>query len=126
MRGVAAELSAIGNLRSLGQRLEEDILALERALDWILANGRERLGAVLAGAVPFLHLLGTVCGSWQMGRVALAATRPARADAWDAGYLLGLVELARFHAHALGVQAPALAAAIVGAGETANAFALEL
>ena len=126
MRGVAAELSAIGNLRSLGQRLEEDILALERALDWILANGRERLGAVLAGAVPFLHLLGTVCGSWQMGRVALAATRPARADAWDAGYLNGLVELARFHAHALGVQAPALAAAIVGAGETANAFALEL
>jgi hypothetical protein len=126
MRGVAAELSATGNLCSLGQRLEEDILALERALDWILANGRERLGAVLAGAVPFLHLLGTVCGSWQMGRVALAATRPARADAWDAGYLNGLVELARFHAHALGVQAPALAAAIVGAGETANAFALEL
>ena len=49
-----------------------------------------------------------------------------RADAWGAGYLEELVELARFQAHALGVQAPALAAAIVGAGETANAFALEL
>jgi acyl-CoA dehydrogenase len=126
MRGVAAELSAVDDLRSLGQRLEEDIAALEQALDWILANGRERLAAVLAGAVPFLHLLGTVCGSWQLGRVALAATRPARPEAWDADYLRGLVEVSRFYAHGLGVQAPALAAAIVGAGETATAFALEL
>jgi hypothetical protein len=38
----------------------------------------------------------------------------------------GLVELARFNAHALGTQAAAHAASIVGAGETAAAFALEL
>ena len=126
MRGVAVELSAVDDLRSLGRRLVEDIAALEQALDWILANGRERLAAVLAGAVPFLHLLGTVCGSWQLGCVALAATRPARPEAWDADYLRGLVEVSRFYAHGLGVQAPALAAAIVGAGETAQAFALEL
>jgi acyl-CoA dehydrogenase len=126
MRGVAAELSAVDDLLSLGRRLEEDIAALEQALDWMLANGRERLAAVLAGAVPFLHLLGTVCGSWQLGRVALAATRPIRPETWDADYLRGLVEVSRFYAHGLGVQAPALAAAIVGAGETATAFALEL
>ena len=126
MRSVATELQAVETLRSVGHRLAADVTALESALEWILANGRERMGAVLAGAVPFLHLLGTVCGSWQLGRTALAATRPARADAWDADYLAGLVELARFHAHALGVQAPALAASIVGAGETANAFAMEL
>jgi acyl-CoA dehydrogenase len=126
MRGVAVELSAVDDLRSLGRRLVEDIAALEQALDWILANGRERLAAVLAGAVPFLHLLGTVCGSWQLGCVALAATRPARPEAWDGDYLRGLVEVSRFYAHGLGVQAPALAAAIVGAGETAQAFALEL
>jgi acyl-CoA dehydrogenase len=126
MRGVAVELSAVDDLRSLGRRHVEDIAALEQALDWILANGRERLAAVLAGAVPFLHLLGTVCGSWQLGCVALAATRPARPEAWDGDYLRGLVEVSRFYAHGLGVQAPALAAAIVGAGETAQAFALEL
>jgi alkylation response protein AidB-like acyl-CoA dehydrogenase len=39
------------------------------------------LAAVLAGAVPFLHLLGTVCGSWQLARVALAASKPAKAEA---------------------------------------------
>jgi len=125
MRGVVAELAASDGMQSLATRLEEDIAALERALDWILANGRDRLAAVLAGAVPFLHLLGTVCGSWQLARVALAAAKPASQDAYGADYLRGLQELARFHAHALAVQAPALAAAIVGAGETAAAFARE-
>ncbi len=118
MRGVAAELAVAEGMQSMAVRLDEDIAALERALDWILANGRDRLAAVLAGAVPFLHLLGTVCGSWQLARVALAAARPADGNSYDADYLRGLVELARFHAHALAVQAPALAAAIVGAGDT--------
>jgi len=118
MRGVAARLAASEDLQSLAGRLEEDVAALESALDWILANGRDRLAAVLAGAVPFLHLLGVVCGSWQLARVALAATRPAQADAYGKDYLRGLVEIARFHAHALGVQAPALAAAIAGGGAT--------
>jgi len=81
---------------------------------------------LLAGAVPFLHLLGSVCGSWQLARVALAAARPTKAEAYGADYLRGLIELARFHAHALAVQAPALAAAIVGAGETAAAFARDI
>ncbi|MBI5792074.1 MAG: acyl-CoA dehydrogenase [Rhodocyclales bacterium] len=126
MRGIAAELAATASLGAMSVRLEEDIAALERALDWILANGKDHLAAVLAGAVPFLHLLGTVCGGWQLARVALAATNPATAERHAPDYLRGLVELAQFHAHALGVQAPALAAAIVGAGDTVSAseFAL--
>ncbi|MBI5899767.1 MAG: acyl-CoA dehydrogenase [Rhodocyclales bacterium] len=124
MRGVAAELAAAEGMQAMAARLDEDIAALERTLDWILANGRERMGAVLAGAVPFLHLLGTVCGGWQMARVALAVLKTG-GDYGD-GYKAALVELARFYLHGVGVQAQAHAAAIVGAGETAQAFALEL
>ena len=126
MRGVAADLAAVPDLVSLAGRLEEDVAALERALDWILANGKDSLASVLAGAVPFLHLLGTVCGSWQLARVALAASKPAKAEDFGADYLRGLVELARFQAHALGVQAIALSAAITGGGATvaASEFAL--
>ena len=126
IRSVATRLRDHSDLASLGLRLEDDLAALEHALDWILANGRDNMAQVLAGAVPFLHLLGSVCGSWQLGRTALAASAPARAGAWSSDYLGGLVELARFYAHAHGVQAGALAATIVGAGETAGAFALEL
>ena len=124
MRGVVAELNAADGMQALAVRLAEDIAALESALDWILANGRDRLAEVLAGAVPFLHLLGLVCGSWQLARVALAATNPSDREIYSSDYLRSLVELARFHAHALSVQAPALAAAIIGAGETAAAFEL--
>ena len=124
MRGVVAELNAADGMQALAVRLAEDIAALESALDWILATGRDRLAGVLAGAVPFLHLLGLVCGSWQLARVALAATNPSDREIYSSDYLRSLVELARFHAHALSVQAPALAAAIIGAGETAAAFEL--
>jgi acyl-CoA dehydrogenase len=117
MRGIVAELAVTEGLQSLAVRLEDDVAALERALDWILANGKEHLAAVLAGAVPFLHLLGTVCGSWQMARAALAAAKPAGAGGYSPDYLRGLIELAHFHAHALGVQALALSAAITGAGD---------
>ena len=121
MRGVAAELEAAGDLASLAGRFSEDIAALEEALNWCLANGRDKLDAVLAGAVPFLHLLGTVCGSWQMARVALRAVQVQEANRYGKDYLRGLVELARFYFHALAVQTPALKASIVGAGEMASA-----
>lgn len=125
MRLVVSELDSVETLTGLAQRFGEDIAALEEALDWCLANGRDKLEAVLAGAVPFLHLLGTVCGSWQMARIALRAVQPSAAQAYGADYPRGLVEIARFYIHALAVQAPALKAAIVGAGETAMArFAL--
>ncbi|MCF8200183.1 MAG: acyl-CoA dehydrogenase [Sulfuritalea sp.] len=118
IRDTVEQLAKADGLQPMATRLEEDVAALERALEWILANGRDHLAAVLAGAVPFLHLLGSVCGSWQLARVALAANKPASRDAYGADYVSGLIELARFYAHALAVQAPALAAAIVGAGET--------
>jgi acyl-CoA dehydrogenase len=125
MRLVAAELDSVRTLVSLARRFNEDIAALEQALDWCLANGRDKLEAVLAGAVPFLHLLGTVCGSWQMARIALRAVQSPSTQNYGADYLRGLVEVAQFYSHALAVQAPALTAAIVGAGETAMAeFAL--
>lgn len=121
MRAVAGALLATEDLQPLASRLEQDVAALESALDWIIANGKARLDAVLIGAVPFLHLLGSVCGSWQLARVALAAAKPANRDTYSPDYLRGLIELARFHALALAVHAPALAKAIVGAGETAAA-----
>jgi 3-(methylthio)propanoyl-CoA dehydrogenase len=124
MRGVCGELDAAEELKPLAVRFGEDIAALERALDWVLASGRDGMAAVLLGAVPFLHLLGGVCASWQLGRTALAARRQLGQARYGDDYLRGLIELAGFHAHALAVQAPALSAAIVGAGGTASPRAL--
>ena len=123
MRGVAGDLNG-GGLADLGARLTEDVAALERAVDWVLANGKAQLGAVMLGAVPFLHLFGGVCASWQLGRTALAARAQLGAGRYGDDYLHGLVELAHFYAHALAVQAPALSAAVTGAGGGATRRAL--
>jgi acyl-CoA dehydrogenase len=117
MRADAGRLIADATLRDIGTRLNVHLDALERALEWMLSNGRERLGAVLAGAVPFLHLLGLVCGHWQLGRVALASH--AATARYAADYLRGLREVAGFFAATLAVQAPALATAIAAADAAA-------
>jgi acyl-CoA dehydrogenase len=113
IRGGIAPLEQAG-LTLLARRLAEDVAALERALDWVLANGKDRLGAVLGVAVPFLHLLGSVCGSWQMGRVALAATAQAGQGKYGDDYLKELIELADFHARHVAVHAQAFAATVIG------------
>jgi len=78
-------------------------------LDWMLQHGGEP-AQVLPGAVPLLHLMGIVCGSWQMGRAALAATR-GEGGGEDAAYRSGIVALARFWFGHLAPQAFAYAAA---------------
>ena len=107
MRTVANELAAAGELAWLGADLIADIRTLEETLDWILARGKSEFAEVLSGAVPFLLQLGTVCGSWQMGRAALAAQSGIAAGRGDAAYLQGIVDLARFY---FGHQAPQAAA----------------
>jgi len=80
--------------------------------------GRERQAEVLAGAVPFLHLLGTVCGSCRWD-----AQRSPRSAAWgcwgcwgDGDYLSGIVELARFYFAHLAPQVAALARIVTQGG----------
>ena len=72
--------------------------------------------------MPFLHLLGTVCGMWQMARLALAAKRRIAAGDGDAAYHASLVDLARFHAATFAPQAVAYARTVREAGTSLIAF----
>ncbi len=47
-------------------RLNAAVDALEKATDWVVANHAEQPAAVLAGAVPYLRLLGITAGGWLM------------------------------------------------------------
>ena len=118
MRGVAADLAASGELKASGAELNADITSLEQTLEWLLAQGKEQLAEVLAGAVPFLHLLGTVCGAWQMGRAALAARAGLAAGGGDASYLQGVVDLSRFYFQHLAPHASSLAKIVMHGGSS--------
>ena len=116
IRGVAGELTATGDLAELGQALAADLDRLERTLAWLLDQGEGEVAQVLAGAVPFLQLLGTLCGAWQMGRAALVARADLAAARGDADYLQGIVELARFYFSHLAPQTEALARVVTRGG----------
>jgi len=130
LRATLDVLRADGSLGEIADGFADNIDALEGAADWILANGRDQPADVLAGAVPFLMLLGTVCGGWQLARAALAAReRLERAgggvgegagdglgETHDPVYLHSLIELTRFYFATIGPQAAAHATTVREAG----------
>lgn len=122
IRETAVRLSADESLSTLGTALLEDVTTLEHTLVWILANGHTHLDQVLSGAVPFLHLLGTVCGGWQMGRAALAAQAKLGAGEGDAAYLQGIVDLCKFYFGHVAPHAAAYARTVIRGGETVVAY----
>ncbi|NMG42442.1 acyl-CoA dehydrogenase [Aromatoleum toluvorans] len=129
LRELIAELRAmVSTLRvepgfgPIADGLAENVAALSEAAHWLLVAGKERYAEALAAAVPFLHLLGTVCGSWQMARLALAARRRLAAGEGDAAYHASLVELAGFWMASFAPQAAAHLRTVQSAGAPLTAF----
>lgn len=112
-------------LHAIGARLREGSKSLADSVRWILATGMQDLNAVLAGAVPFLHLCGVVCGGWQMARAALAAQRKLAAGDSDAAFYRAKVATARFFADQDLSRARGLAEATMHAGASTMALAEE-
>ncbi len=56
-----------------GERLEASVSALEDASGWLLGKLPENRSAALAGATPFLRLLGIACGGTYLAKGALSA-----------------------------------------------------
>ncbi|MBP6709246.1 MAG: acyl-CoA dehydrogenase C-terminal domain-containing protein, partial [Candidatus Accumulibacter sp.] len=72
--------------------------------------------AASAGAVPFLMLLGTVAGGWQMARAALIAQ--ARIDAGDDDpFYAAKIVTSRFYADHVLSQAAGLASSVSDGAE---------
>ncbi|MDE2165750.1 MAG: acyl-CoA dehydrogenase [Alphaproteobacteria bacterium] len=119
--------NALGSLNGhdADGHLAHGINALERATRAILDNAADDLGTALAGAVPYLQLLGTVAGGWLMAESAAAADRWLRTGAGDRRFLEAKIATARFYAEHRLAQAPALLPAVAG-GRTVMGFDLDL
>jgi hypothetical protein len=112
MRGLCAELALTAEalteapeLAGVGRRLAAGVAALERATDWVLANGGPDR---LAAATPYLKLAGDVIGGAMLGRQALLAAKGVAAGS-DDPWLQGKGALARVYASQVLSQAPGLA-----------------
>ncbi len=110
-----------GDFAALRKALERGAAAVGQATDYVVDNYSKDIRAVSVGAVPFLGLLGIVCGGWQMARAALAAR--ARIDAGDTDpFLTNKIATARFFADHVLTAAPGLAETIVGGAPGALAI----
>ena len=112
MRADCAKLSGQGEmLEAVRARFAAGIDAVEQSAVWLLANNERDPDGTQAGAVPFLMLLGTVAGGWQMARAASIAQQRLRGGAADPFYQAKLVT-ARFYADHELTRAPGLGEAI--------------
>jgi 3-(methylthio)propanoyl-CoA dehydrogenase len=120
MEGSAAELVRVGGgLEVVGAALAEGVSATRKATEWLLAHGLADPADALAGATPYLRMLGTVTGGWLLGCSALAAARLLGAGHgdFDPAFLEAKVATARFYAeHLLPAATGLLPAVTAGAG----------
>jgi 3-(methylthio)propanoyl-CoA dehydrogenase len=122
MKAVIAEMRAFDtrlakadneDIKVIRARLAEGVTALATATDWLVANYSSDIKAASAGAVPFLKLLGTVAGGWQMARAALVAHGKLAAGDPDASFYQAKLGTARYYADYELSQAAALKESIV-------------
>jgi len=109
LRAAAPDLTA-----PTAARLEKCIEQLEQANDLMRSHAQIDLGSALMVAVPFLMLVGTVCGAWQWGKAAaIAARRVAEAED-GSGFYQERLELAHFYMTHVAPTATALLETITG------------
>ncbi|MGH7022205.1 MAG: acyl-CoA dehydrogenase [Caulobacteraceae bacterium] len=110
----AAELKSAedGWLHSVGTHLEAGLAAVQAASGWLIERRGHAQPDALAGATPYLKLLGDVVGGWMLGKQALAASRKIAAGEGDTAYWRTRIGLARVFAHQVLAQAPGLAQAV--------------
>ena len=90
--------------------LSDAIALLEQVIAWVVATYPADPRAVLAGAVPLLHLFGIVAGGWQSARAAVAAAAHLSAgDNEEPGFYRAKIGTARFYADHVLSQASGLA-----------------
>ena len=99
--------------------LVDGIEVFSEATDWLLASNERDPRLPAAASVPYLRLLGTVAGGWQMARAALAAHRKLEGEAGDVEFYEAKLVTARFYAEQIMPQASALLQVITrGSGAT--------
>jgi len=115
MRAVEAELSkAAGeDMAATREAFSAALTAAAECVSWMVITYGNDIKAAHAGAVPFLKLMGIVCGGWQMARAALVARQRLSEGKGDKSFYEAKIKTARFYADHVLTQAPGLRNAIV-------------
>jgi acyl-CoA dehydrogenase len=127
MRVVEAELGkAPGeDMAATREAFSAALTAAEECVSWMVITYGNDIKAAHAGAVPFLKLMGIVCGGWQLARSALVARQRLSEGKGDKAFYEAKIKTARFYADHVLTQAPALRNTIVHGAAAVMALAEE-
>jgi alkylation response protein AidB-like acyl-CoA dehydrogenase len=118
MRQTQTSAAADTQLAGMAGAFGDAVDALEKAAEYIVANFATDVRTVAVGAVPFLRLMGTVCGGWMMLRAAMAARSRIAAGDSDAFYPNKIATAGFYAAHVLPAAA-ALSQVVIAGGASA-------
>jgi alkylation response protein AidB-like acyl-CoA dehydrogenase len=110
----------------MAERLEKALGDLQASTMWFMANGMGNPNNVGAGAVPYMHLMGTVAVGVMWLRMAAAAARLKAAGEGDAAFLDAKLVTARFYAERMLPITGALRRQIEGGAEAIMALPVEM
>jgi len=127
MRLVEADLGkAPGeDMAAMREAFSAALTAAEECVSWMVITYGNDIRAAHAGAVPFLKLMGIVCGGWQLARSALIAQQRLSEGRGDKSFYEAKIKTARFYADHVLTQGPALRNAIVHGAAGVMALAEE-
>jgi acyl-CoA dehydrogenase len=127
MRAVEAELgkAAGEDMAATREAFSAALTAAEECVSWMIITYGSDIKAAHAGAVPFLKLMGIVCGGWQMARAALVAQQRLSEGKGDKSFYEAKIKTARFYADHVLTQAPGLRNTIVHGAAGVMALAEE-
>jgi alkylation response protein AidB-like acyl-CoA dehydrogenase len=122
LKALDARLAA-PELQALRRQLAGGVQAVSDCVDFIVAEKNPL--STLAGAVPFLKLMGIVAGGWQMARAVLLCKKNLAAGKGDRSFLEAKLATARFYGDHVLVQAPSLRDTVVNGGDGVMALSEE-
>ena len=127
MRAVEAELGkAPGeDMAATREAFSAALTAAEECVSWMVIAYGNDVRAAHAGAVPFLRLMGIVCGGWQLARSALIAQQRLSEGKGDKAFYEAKIKTTRFFADHVLTQAPALRNTVVHGAAGVMALAEE-
>ena len=110
---------------AIASALGRGVAAVTEAGTYIATHYGQDVRTVAVGAVPFLKLMGIVCGGWQMARAALVAQEKIAGGDTDPFYP-AKIATARFFADHVMAAAPGLAQVVTHGGASALALHEEM
>lgn len=114
----AREMASDPKMSALAERLMKALDEARQAMRWLLEEGAKNAWAPGAASVPFMMLMGYLCGGWVSCKLARKASEKLEAGEGDPEFMSAKITTARFYCEQLLPRTRSLMETILSGGES--------